>query len=74
MKVEFEWQTGTPIYTGKYLITDKHGHIDVDYWFDKSHFSNRLGEDSTGWNKHYPEDVIAWCELCTIPSYPNKIY
>lgn len=34
MKVEFEWETGTPKYTGKYLITDKHGNVDVDYWYN----------------------------------------
>ena len=69
MKVEFEWKTGTPRYTGKYLITDKYGHTDVDYWYD----TDDAYKGEAGWYRHYEEDVIAWCELCDIPTYPNKL-
>lgn len=69
MKVEFEWKTGTPRYTGKYLITDKYGHNDVDYWYD----TDDAHKGEAGWYRHYEEDVIAWCELCDIPTYPNKV-
>jgi hypothetical protein len=72
MKATFEWKTGTPKHTGKYLITDKYGNIDVDHWFDATYKSNRFGKDSIGWDRHYDEDVMAWCELIDIPSYPNK--
>lgn len=61
-----EWQTGTPKYIGKYLITDKYGHIDVDYWFGKS------SKNREGWDRHYEEDVIAWCELASIVPYKNE--
>jgi hypothetical protein len=67
MTVTFEWQTGTPKHTGKYLITDKYGHNDVDYWYQTKH------KEGDGWDRHYEEDVMAWCELCDIPSYPNKV-
>lgn len=73
MKVEFEWKTGTPQYTGKYLITDKHGHTDVDYYYTPEHRIARLDDNGIGWLRHYEEDVIAWCELCDIPTYPNKV-
>ena len=69
MKVEFEWKTGTPQYTGKYLITDKYGQTDVDYYYKTD--DKRSVDD--GWHRHYEEDVKAWCELCDIPSYPNKV-
>ena len=69
MKVEFEWKTGTPQYTGKYLITDKYGQTDVDYYYKTD--DKRSVYD--GWHRHYEEDVMAWCELCDIPSYPNKV-
>lgn len=68
MTVTFEWKTGTPEHTGKYLITDKHGHTDVDYWYDDDKNSVNYG-----WHRHYEENVMAWCELCDIPSYPNKV-
>ena len=67
MTVEFEWKTGTPEHTGKYLITDKYSHIDVDYWYQTKHI------EGDGWDRHYEEDVMAWCELCDIPAYPNKV-
>ena len=67
MTVTFEWQTGTPKHTGKYLITDKYGNTDVDYWYQTKH------KEGDGWDRHYEEDVMAWCELCDIPSYPNKV-
>ena len=44
-----EWQTGTPKYIGKYLITDKYGHIGVDYWFGKS------SKNREGWERHYED-------------------
>lgn len=69
MTVTFEWKTGTPKHTGKYLITDKHGHVDVDYWYNPN--DGHRVED--GWHRHYEEDVMAWCELIDIPSYPNKV-
>ena len=69
MKVEFEWKTGTPQYTGKYLITDKYGQTDVDYYYKTD--DKRSVDD--GWHRHYEEDVMAWCELCDIPSYQNKV-
>ena len=69
MKVEFEWKTGTPKHIGQYLITDKHGHIDVDYWYE----TDDKPSVYDGWRRHYEEDVIAWCEICDIPTYPNKV-
>lgn len=69
MKVEFEWKTGTPRYTGKYLITDKYGNTDVDHWYN----TDDAYKGKAGWYQHYEEDVIAWCELCDIPTYPNKL-
>ena len=69
MTVTFEWKTGRPKHTGKYLITDKYGHTDVDYWYD----TDDAYEGEAGWHSHYEEDVMAWCELCDIPSYPNKV-
>jgi hypothetical protein len=68
MTVTFEWKTGTPPHTGKYLITDKHGHVDADYWNDEDKNSVNYG-----WYRHYEEDVMAWCELTDIQSYPNKV-
>lgn len=67
MTVTFEWKTGTPKHTGKYLITDKYCHVEVDYWYQTKH------KEGDGWDRHYEEDVMAWCELCDIPSYPNKV-
>lgn len=69
MIVTFKWKTGTPDHTGKYLITDKYGNTDVDYWYNPN--DGHRVED--GWHRHYEEDVLAWCELCDIPSYPNKV-
>ena len=53
----------TPQLTGKYLISDKYGHIDVDYWFKTKH------KEGDGWNRHYEEDVMAWCLLVDIKPY-----
>ena len=69
MIVTFEWKTGRPKHTGKYLITDKYGQNDVDYWYD----TETAHKGEAGWYRHYEEDVMAWCELCDIPSYPNKV-
>lgn len=65
MESVIKWQIGIPQYTGKYLITDKYGHTDVDYWYN----TDDAHKGEAGWYQHYEEDVIAWCELCEIESY-----
>ena len=64
MKVTFNWETGTPKYPGDYLISDKYGIVTTDT-FDT--FQKK-------WLHHYEEDVMAWCELIKIKSYPNSVF
>jgi hypothetical protein len=53
-----QWQTGTPKESfGKYLITTKHHEVEVDMWFG---VPDEYGDH---WERHYDEDVIAWCLL-----------
>lgn len=51
------WQTGTPKEMGKYLITTNNHEVEVDMWF--------VVPDEYGdhWERHYDEDVIAWCMI-----------
>ena len=50
-----QWQTGTPKYTGRYLITTKHHDVEMGIWLDYA------GLDKSHWYEHNDEDVIAWC-------------
>ena len=52
-----QWQTGTPKEIGKYLITTKHHEVEVDMWFG---VPDNYGDH---WERHYDEDVIAWCMI-----------
>jgi hypothetical protein len=53
-----QWQTGRPKESfGKYLITTKHHEVEVDMWFG---VPDEYGDH---WERHYDEDVIAWCLL-----------
>lgn len=65
MESVIKWQTETPTHSGKYLITDKHGYNDVDYWYD----TDDAHKGEAGWRWHYKEDVIAWCPLNDIKPY-----
>lgn len=49
------WQTGIPKTFGKYLITTKYNEVDVDTWFGVP------DNDGDHWERHYDENVIAWC-------------
>jgi hypothetical protein len=52
-----QWQTGTPKEIGKYLITTNNNEVEVDMWFG---VPDEYGDH---WERHYDEDVIAWCLL-----------
>lgn len=53
-----QWQTGTPKESfRKYLITTKDHEVEVDMWLD---VPDEYGDH---WERHYDEDVIAWCML-----------
>lgn len=52
------WKTGKPKESGKYLISDKHFNVDTDWWLP--------GKD---WDRHYVEDVMAWCKLSDIDGF-----
>lgn len=52
-----QWQTGTPKEMGKYLITTNNHEVEVDMWFG---VPDEYGDH---WERHYDEDVIAWCLL-----------
>ena len=52
-----QWQTGIPKEMGKYLLTTKDYEVEVDMWFG---VPNRDGDH---WERHYDEDVIAWCMI-----------
>lgn len=58
MTSEINWQTRIPTIAGaKYIITDKHSHIETDYWSGKQ------------WIYHNSEDVLAWCLFVDIEPY-----
>ena len=52
-----QWQTGMPKHTGRYLVTTKHYEVEVDMWLPTP------DEYGDHWERHYDEDVIAWCAL-----------
>ena len=56
-----KWQTGTPKVFGKYLITTKYNEVDVDM--------SILTSDGDHWERHYDEDVIAWCLIENIEPF-----
>lgn len=57
------WQTGIPYEFGKYLITTKYNEVEVDMWFGVP------DSDGDHWERHYDEDVIAWCKIEDIEPY-----
>lgn len=57
------WQTGIPKEFGKYLITTKCNEVEVDMWFGVP------DNDGDHWERHYDEDVIAWCLIENIESF-----
>lgn len=58
MTSKIHWQIGTPTIAGeKYIITDKHSHIETDYWNGKQ------------WLCRNNEDVLAWCLFVDIEPY-----
>lgn len=59
-----DWQTGTPLENGMYLVTLGSGDVTTDIW---------LGKDRR-WYEYDDnlEQVIAWCKLSDIVPYKSE--
>ena len=70
MESVIKWQTGTPKYNDKYIVTYRHlgscgNRIGVAEWCGKHWY--------VGTSVMTPQvDVIAWCPLNEIETYKNK--
>ena len=69
MKSEINWQTGTPLKTGIYLITVSYGNGIYGTRSDYYHTAD-------GWNCYddgYDDgSVVAWCDIKSIEPYKPK--
>lgn len=66
MKSEIFWNTGTPLKTGKYIVTVYYKALNIyavhsDYYHEKD-----------GWTYYNDGSVVAWCDLKYIKPYNPK--
>ena len=57
MESVIKWRTGEPKEREVYLVCDKCGNIDVDYW------------SMCGWEYYDNAVIVAWCPLSGIEPY-----
>ena len=63
MTREINWQTGTPLKTGQYIVTIYYKSLNIyatktDYYHEKD-----------GWTYYDDGSVVAWCDLKYIEPY-----
>lgn len=62
MTSEINWQTGTPLKTGNYLITVSYGN---GIYGTRSDYYHTVD----GWNYYNDGSVVAWCNIEYIEPY-----
>ena len=58
------WQTGTPLENGMYLVTLSSGDVTTDIWLGICHRWYEYDDNL--------EQVIAWCKLSDIEPYKSE--